>query len=188
MTPKDSDKHIKGVHFVNVIEYVKWKRGVLGLNRLFDKLNQKRKPPLNQNSFVEKEWYSYDLYLEVLRTADEVSGTGDLSRCYEIGYRTIQNLGHLSYLARAPDIHELVKNARERWSAVYDFGNLAITEDEPNKIVVQYHGFPEAREKCEYFRGSLAGTLEICGLKGEVKETACNTKGSEYCEYTLTWK
>ncbi|MCK4267038.1 MAG: hypothetical protein KAX31_07130 [Thermoplasmata archaeon] len=184
----DNERHIKGVHLINVIDYVKWRRGVLGLNKFFEEINRESSPPLGDTSFSEKEWYPYELYITFLRVADQICGSGDLSRCYEVGLRTIQNLGHLSYLTHAPDIHELVQKAHNSWGSIYDFGRLEIVKDEENEMILRYHGYPEVREKCEYFRGSLTGTLEICKLKGVVEETTCNTEGAEYCEFTLTWE
>jgi len=185
-----AEGNIKGIHILNVIEFVRNKRGKIGLNALFERINSGKAKPekVNEDSFVEKEWYPYDLYLEFLSTADDVTGTGDLGRCFEMGYQTIKNLGHLSYLTTSPDLSDLVKGAKDNWNRIYDFGKLEIVEESDRKLVIQYHGFPKSKAKCEYFRGSLTGTLELCGLKGEVVETACNTEGAAWCEYTLTWR
>lgn len=182
--------NIKGIHILNVIEFVKKKRGKNGLDALFQRINKDRTKPnhVNEKNFVEKEWYPYDLYLEFLSTADDVTGTGNLARCFEMGYQTIKNMGHLSYLTRSPNLHDFVKSARDNWNRVYDFGKLEIVEETDKKLVLQYHGFPKSKAKCEYFRGSLTGTLELCKLKGEVKETVCNMDGAAWCEFTLTWK
>ncbi|KYK30834.1 MAG: hypothetical protein AYK23_04355 [Candidatus Proteinoplasmatales archaeon SG8-5] len=185
-----AEGNIKGTHILNVIEFVKSKRGKIGLDALFQRINSGKSKPeqVTENSFVEKEWYPYDLYLEFLSTADDVTGTGDLTRCFEMGYQTIKNLGHLSYLTRSPNLHDFVEGAINNWNRIYDFGRLEIAKESENEIVIQYHGFPKSKAKCEYFRGSLTGTMELCGLKGGVVETACNTEGAAWCEYTLTWK
>jgi predicted hydrocarbon binding protein len=186
----DTEKNIKGIHIINVIDFVKNKRGQIGLNMLFERINEDKPKPkkLSVNGFIEKEWYPYELYLEFLATADDVTGNGSLMRCYEIGFQTIQHMGHLSYLTRAPDIHELMDKAQENWGRVYDFGNIEIVEKSDNKIILRYHGFPKSKAKCEYFKGSLAGTIELSKLKGKVKETACNMEGASWCEFELTWE
>jgi len=182
-------RRVKGVHLVNVFKFVKWKRGILGIQRFMEawKSDSSRKK-ITPDTFVEKEWYDYELYLELLRVADQSVGSGDLSKIYEIGYWNIKNLGHLSYLARTPDIHEFMKSATDNWSAVYDFGSVEAIVDEEKKLVLRYSGFPRSPEKCQYFMGSLAGMMEICQLKGEVIQKACNTKGDDYCEFELTWE
>ncbi|MDO9537807.1 MAG: hypothetical protein Q7J68_05775, partial [Thermoplasmata archaeon] len=171
--------HVKGVHLANVFRFVKWKRGLLGLTKFNDEI---RKLPecskLDENSFVEKDWYDYELYLKLLNIADKVVGTGDLSKIYEIGLWNIRNLGHLSYLAMKPEIHDFMNNAVKNWRSVYDFGSLEVVENTNRKIVVRYMGFPPAPEKCQYFRGSITGMIELCGLDGKCEQTACNVKGA----------
>lgn len=186
----ENEMHIKGTHIINVIEFVRRKKGAIGLKMLFDRINQNKVKPrhFSEKSFQEKDWYPYDLYLEFLATADDVTGVGDLSRCYEIGFQTIQHLGHLSYLARAPNIHDFIKNATENWFKVYDFGRIEIVQETARSIILRYHGFPKSKAKCEYYKGSLSGMMDLCRLKGDVKKTACNTEGASYCEYVLTWK
>lgn len=182
------ERHVKGVHLANVFRFVKWKRGILGIQRFLDAWHSEPgRRRINQNTFIEKDWYDYELYLELLRVADRTVGTGDLSKIYEIGYWNIKNLGHLSYLARSPDIREFLRGAQENWNSVYDFGGVEAVVNEPKKLVIRYSGFPESPEKCQYFLGSLTGMMEICGLKGKVEEKTCNTKGGEYCEFELTW-
>ena len=185
-----AEGNIKGTHIINVIEFVKKKRGKIGLDALFERINREKAKPnrVSEKSFVEKEWYPYDLYLEFLTTADDVTGNGDLSRCFEMGYQTVMNLGHLSYLARAPNPHEFLIIAHKSWHQVYDFGSIETVEESDNKIVIRYNGFPKSKAKCEYFRGSNTGMLELCGLKGEVKEVVCNMDGAGWCEFEISWE
>ena len=183
------ERHVKGVHLVNVFKFVKWKRGILGVKRFLEEWHgQSGRQKITEHIFIEKEWYDQDLYLEMLRVADTTVGKGDLSKIYEIGYWNIKNLGHLSYVAMAPEIHEFMNSAMKNWHAVYDFGGVKAVVDEEKKLVLRYSGFPEAPEKCQYFLGSLKGMMEICKLKGKVEQTACNTKGDDYCEFVLTWE
>ncbi len=182
------ERHVKGVHLANVIKFVKWKRGILGIRRFLDEWHsQPGRRKIEENTFVEKEWYDYDLYMEMLRVADKTVGMNDLSKIYEIGYWNIKNLGHLSYLARAPDIWEFLNNAQKNWNAVYDFGGVEAIKESESRIIIRYSGFPETPEKCQYFKGSLAGMMEICRLKGTVEERKCNTKGDDCCEFVLAW-
>ena len=186
----DDERHIKGTHIINVIKFVKNKRGLIGLNDLFEKLNQGQSTPgkLTEDSFTEKDWYSYDLYIQFLVTADEITGNGDLSRIYEMGHRTVQNLGHLAYLTREDSVSTFLKNGSENWDKFYDFGKLEVVTEAKGKIVVRYHGFPEEKAKCEYFRGSITGMIEICGIEdAKVEQTACNCEDGDYCEFTIIW-
>jgi len=181
-------QHVKGIHLANVFRFVKWKRGLLGLKRFGEDIrNLPMCAKADENTFVESNWYDYELYIKLLASADRICGSGDMSKIYEIGLWNIRNLGHLSYLARKPDVFQFAQGAVEGWHNVYDFGSVEIAEQGPKKIVLRYRGFPDAPEKCQYFRGSNAGMLELCGLEGTVEHTACNTRGQEYCEFVLSW-
>lgn len=183
-----ADQHVKGIHLANVFRFVKWKRGILGLSRFGEEIkNLPGCAKATEATFIEKEWYDYDLYMKLLAAADRIVGNGDLSKIFEIGQWNIHNLGHLSYLARKPDIREFIDGAVKGWNNVYDFGGVELVESSAKKMVIRYKGFPPAPEKCQYFRGSLTGMLDICGLVGKVEVNACNTKGSDYCEFVLSW-
>jgi len=181
---------IKGVHLLNVINYIKHKRGVLGLNVFLKTINEGKAIPehADETSYIEKEWYPYELYLKFLELADQITGKGDLSKCYDIGLQTLQNLGHLSYVARAPDIAEFVETAQKSWRNVYDFGHFEYTMEGDKKMIFQYHGFPPNKAKDQYFKGSLMGMMDLCKLDGNVELTKSNTSMDDYTEYVLTWK
>ncbi len=181
---------IKGVHLLNVIDYVKHKRGIQGLNEFFKMVNEGSSfhDIIKGDNIIPKNWYPYEIYLKFLRVADLITGNGDLSKCYDIGYQTLQNLGHLSYLTRAPVVLDFMKLASDNWNTVYDFGRPSFEVVNDNAIIFIYHGFPEDKAKCEYFRSSLAGMLTLCGLEGEVEEIECNTEGDDHCMYQITWE
>ncbi len=181
---------IKGVHLLNVIDYVKHKRGIHGIDEFFKIINEDNSfhDQIKEGNLIPKNWYPYVVYLKFLRTADKITGNGDLSKCYDIGYKTVRNMGHLSYLTRAPVILDFVQLASENWKTVYDFGKASYEVVDSNTIIFTYHGFPEDRAKCEYFRGSLAGMLTLCGLEGEIEEIECNTEGDDHCMYRIKWE
>ncbi|MBI5000737.1 MAG: DUF2378 family protein [Euryarchaeota archaeon] len=184
-----AERLVKGVHLKNVAEFVRKKRGAAGLKELLEGYNAKKPKGarLDFSKIDEREMYSYDAYLDLLKMADKVVGRGDLSRIEEMGSHTVQHLGHLSYLARAPNIHDFIEGAAKNWRSVYSFGELEYVKEGTRKVVLRYHDFPQERAKCMYFKGSIEGMLALCRLKGTVTETACNTKGKEYCEYTIEW-
>lgn len=181
--------NIKGIHLINTMNYIKHKRGVIGLQQFLDIVNEGRGPNvIDESSFVEKDWYPYMLYLELLKTADRVVGSGDMAKCYDIGYWTVQHLGHLSYLARAPDVFDFVKSATDNWKNVYDFGRPESIREDDNRLILRYHGFPVDKAKDKYFLGSLSGMLELCQLpNGKVEQTRTNKGVNDYSEYVISW-
>ena len=71
---------IKGVHLLNVIDYVKHKKGIQGLNEFFQIVNDGRSyhDIIKEDSLIPKNWYPYETYLIFLRTADLITGNGEI--------------------------------------------------------------------------------------------------------------
>ena len=66
------ERHVKGVHLVNVFKFVKWKRGILGVKRFLEEWHgQAGHQKITEQAFIEKEWYDDELYLELLNVADK---------------------------------------------------------------------------------------------------------------------
>ena len=79
-------RQVKGVHLANVFKFVKWKRGVLGIQRFMEAWHSDpSRNKITSETFIEKEWYDYELYLELLRVGDQTVGTGNLSKIYDTG-------------------------------------------------------------------------------------------------------
>ncbi len=62
------ERHVKGIHLANIFKFVKWKRGILGSQRFLEAWHSdSSRNKITPETFIEKEWYNYDLYLELLR-------------------------------------------------------------------------------------------------------------------------
>ncbi len=180
-------RHVRGTHIQNVISYVKSKKGITGLEEMWEQLEKKRgttKRDYSQNEFVD-----YDLLLDLFEVVDELFGTGpnDKHRSREIGKHIVENLGHFEYLLRAEGLRDLIEKAQTGMSQVYDFGRIELAEWDDNRAVVRYHEFPKNKNICSYFRGSLEKDLEMLKLEGTVEHTACPADGGDYIEFVLTW-
>ncbi len=172
---------------MNVISYVKSKKGITGLEDMWKQMEKKRgkvKREYSQNEMIE-----YDLLLDFFEVVDELFGTGsdETHRSREIGKHIVENLGHFEYLLRAEGLKELLEKATVGMDQVYDFGRLELAEWDDDRAVVRYHDFPKNENICSYFQGSLEKDLEMLKLQGDVEHTACPVEGGEYIEFTLTW-
>ena len=181
-------RHVRGTHISNVISYVRSKKGITGLEEMWEQLEKKRgktKREYSQNEFVE-----YDLLLDLFQAVEDLFGTGpnETRRSREIGKHIVENLGHFEYLLRAEGFKELLEKAQEGIRQVYDFGKLELAEWEDNRAVIRYHDFPADENICSYFQGSLEKDLEMLGLKGNIEHTRCPAHGGEFIEFIATWE
>ncbi len=173
---------------MNVIDYVKSRKGILGVEQLLGRIEEKRGEI--KKEFKENEFYEYDLLLDYFEVVEELYGDqkNDIPRARDIGKQIAKNLGYYDYLLRAAGFKELINKAESGWNQVYDFGGIELVECHDNRAMIRYHGFPDNHNVCSYFQGSLEIDLEMLGLDGTVEHTACPVEGAEYIEFNITWQ
>ncbi len=182
-------RHVRATHVLNVINYVKAKKGVLGLDKLWEKMEERR--PGIDKDYSEKQFVEYELVQDFFEAIEEIFGSdlNDIPRSREVGRHIAENLGHFEYLTRAEGLKEMVEKAQQGWSHVYDFGKLELAEwdEDSNKAIIRYHDFPKDENVCNYFLGSLEKDMELLELNGKIEHTDCPREGADYIEFTLTW-
>lgn len=183
----DVDGYVKGTHAQAIFAFIARKRGTAGLDEFFATVNRTYGTNYSPDDFPVERQFPYFMFLEWLHIADAIIGTGDLSKVPEIGRFTVKHLGPYSHIYRIDDLHELVDNVIASWNVVYDFGRLAKGQSGPEDLVLEYHDFPIDEARCQYYKGSLEGTLEMKGLTGTVEEIRCVRKGADHCAYHLKW-
>ncbi len=179
-------RHVRGTHILNLIDYVRSKKGSNGVDELWDRLEEKRgskKKEIKENEFVE-----YDLLLDLFEIVEELHGEHlGVSRPREIGRHIANNLGYYEFLMRADSFEELIRKAEDSWDQVYDFGSIELVEYHDDAATIRYHGYPKDHRICDYFQGSLEADIELMDMDGEIEHTACPVQGDEYIEFRIHW-
>lgn len=182
------DSNIRGTHMLNVVAYVKTKKGIKGVQELLDNVNSLK--PTKQYAFDnlhEGAWYPFTDYMIFMREADKMIGGGDLSCCREIGRRLVKNMGTFSHIISTESIEKWLRTAEVRFHYIYSEGRMEITTLEEKRAILEYHGFPAKDEVFLYFMGSLEGGMKMMGLDGEVKQKTRPDKDGEPIVFELTW-
>lgn len=180
-------RHVRGTHILNVMDYVKSKKGTMGLERLWNVLEKDK--GFKKREYDEVDFVEYDLLLEMFAVVEDIFGTADGEpRTREIGRHIVNNLGYYEYLIKESEFDELIRSAEKGWSLVYDFGRIELFSHDDGCSVVRYHGFPDDRNICDYFQGSLEADVQMLGLAGEVQLTACPADGDDFMEFTIIWE
>ncbi|MFW6038394.1 MAG: hypothetical protein ACOC89_02520 [Candidatus Saliniplasma sp.] len=182
------EKKVKGTHMINILDYVEEKKGKLGLENLWEEIEERS--ITSKKEYDEKEWVDYDLVIKFFETIEDIFGSDlkKVPRSREIGRHITSSLGHLEYLTVAQGLKELIEKAEDNWEKVYNFGSIELADwTEEGKAVIKYHGFPANKHVCNYFQGSLEKDIELLELDGEIEHTACPVEGDEYIEFQITW-
>ncbi len=117
-------RHVRGTHILNIIDYVKSKKGMIGVEELGERMEKKHgsiNKEIKENDFVE-----YDLLPDFFEVVEELYGDqrDEMPRAKDIGRHTAKNLDYYDYLLRADDFKELINKAEDGWNQVYDFGGI----------------------------------------------------------------
>lgn len=184
---------VKGIAILGLVKYIKKysKEKGKSLEEII-----KMMTPEDQKIFSQKilpsEWYPYSTYINLGNIIDRVFGRGDFTLAREIGKLSAQTdlKGIYRIFLSFFNPQQIVKKISTIWGSYYNKGTVEIKEYSPGKLIWHLKDFPEiGKFHCKNIEGWNEAFLELMGYKeAKSTETKCQSEGSSYCEFVLTWK
>ncbi len=82
----------------------------------------------------------------------------------------------------------LLSKASQMWKALYNRGELRVTEQTDHGATVQLLDFPSEIAGCSRVTGWIERMAELTGVKSvRIQQTQCYAKGAPHCEWSITW-
>ena len=82
----------------------------------------------------------------------------------------------------------LLGKASQMWKALYNRGDLRVSEQTENGAKMQLLDFPSEIAGCSRVTGWIERMAELTGAKNvRIQQTQCYAKGAPHCEWTITW-
>jgi uncharacterized protein (TIGR02265 family) len=82
----------------------------------------------------------------------------------------------------------LLSKASQMWRAVYNRGDLRISDQTDHSAVVQLLDFPSEVAGCARITGWIERLAELTGAREvRIKQTQCFAKGEPHCEWSISW-
>lgn len=82
----------------------------------------------------------------------------------------------------------LLSKASEMWSALYNRGQLRVTDQTDHGATIKLLDFPSEIAGCARTTGWIERMAELTGVKNvRVQQTQCYAKGAPHCEWSVTW-
>lgn len=82
----------------------------------------------------------------------------------------------------------LLSKASQMWSAIYNRGQLSVSEQTEHGATIRLLDFPSEPAGCARTTGWIERMAEMTGVKDlRVQQTQCYAKGASHCEWSLTW-
>ena len=184
----------KGTAFLGAFKFIKTQpRWLALLEKVLAQLAPESALALKRKIIAVAD-YPYALYVDLIRTADKVIGSGDLSVCRQIGffsakrdYESIYNL-----YKQNPRPEDLFRDSNVIWRSYYqNAGELKAADTSFDHLVMQILNFPAMDlAHCALMGGWMVQALiESGGLwTQEIREVKCTSRGDAHHEFMGRWK
>jgi len=82
----------------------------------------------------------------------------------------------------------LLSKASNMWKALYNRGDLHVSDQTDHGATVQLLDFPSEIAGCSRVTGWIERMAELTGAKDvRIQQTQCYAKGAPHCEWSITW-
>ena len=180
---------VRAITFLPNIEYIKLKRGEMGINAVLEEM-RKRGYNYDFRKMKRTEWVSGKVRKEFLEATMDALGW-DEKRIFDMGVNTSRMstvMKLLFGLFLTPE--KVFKEISDMWAEHYSPAALKVSEVKRGYARIIIENFDISPLFCEYLRGCFTGVgrhlAHIRDLK--IEETKCTFRGDKYHEYTVTWK
>ncbi len=173
--------------FAPNIEYIKEKRGELGVSMVLEDMKRKGYE-LDMKLIKKPDWVPIELRKQFLYSVRDTLGW-DADKIYAMGY----SAPRLSYVLKIYfglfiTAEKAFSEAPNMWQKHYSGSNLRIGEKWEKGGTLIIEDFDLDPLFCRYIEGYLQGFGDLSKSKNvRVRETKCTFKGEAYHEYTVTW-
>jgi predicted hydrocarbon binding protein len=82
----------------------------------------------------------------------------------------------------------LLSKASQMWGALYNRGQLHVTDQTDHGATIKLVDFPSEIAGCSRTTGWIERMAEMTGVKDvRIQQTQCYAKGAPHCEWSITW-
>ncbi len=82
----------------------------------------------------------------------------------------------------------LLSKASHMWSALYNRGELRVSDQTDHGATIKLLNFPSEVAGCSRTTGWIERMAELTGVKNvRIQQTQCYAKGAPHCEWSITW-
>lgn len=183
---------VKGTAFKSRISYVQRHHGAEALDRVFAELEDRELAESLKKRAMPGGWYSFENYVDLLRTIDRVCGTGSGTMFRPMGAQVAEDDLSTVYriFMRVASPSFILKKASHIWRQYYDVGELVVTRDQPDLAQFEICDMPNPDiAHCDSIAGWTQKCIEMTGASDvNVEHSTCRTRGDDQCIFEATWK
>ncbi len=184
------DALVKGEPVLQMLGYVRKRKGMEGVNRCLGFANTKFSTGYTFEEFKDMDWYSMPHYDAMLEEMERVF-PGDEGMFTKACSHFLENMGIMKYFVKfAMTPTQLMNRASKDFNKFYSTGTLTITNKKKGQATVILREFPFS----PHWNRSFAGFLEaLIQYTTDANSVNCNIKmvdgsgGQQECHFMADW-
>lgn len=141
---------------------------------------------------IASQWYPYAVFLDLVRTVDQVAGKGDLNLCEAMGDFAARNdiTGIFKIMMSILTPRLMLQRGHMIWTKYCDTGRFVTEKAANNEFAVRLLEFPQIDlAHCRLILGWLRRWSSLTGVSSvEVRHTVCAARKGAFCEFEGSWK
>ncbi len=188
---EDLEYMLKGPTFINLVKYIKKKRGKDGVDRVFGMV-KKEHPGLfiPSDGFKTKEFYREMSFCAIMEAFDREYGKGDLREAYNFGRFDAHNLGIMGFFISFLDNPvKVIEKAPKTWRGYHNAGDIVVHELDDDHAVMELKDYYKSRTVCTEITGFFTGAGEQTKCRNiKIEHVKCTFRGDDTEEYLVTWE
>ena len=180
----DNEVLISGDNLLHVLDFIKRKKGLEGLNWIVHDLGSDMK------DIYPDKMYPFEMYiqlLEAVHTNFEYSDSKIISR---IGFDRAKTLSIFESHKKKADPITIFNIMKKHWLRFNEFGHIEVRKSGEFSASFYLCDYPVNPLFCKRMCGFLEGIISaVCNLKGaKVEEVKCISRGDKFCKFETSWK
>ncbi len=181
---------VKGEAILSELGWVKHKKGVNGLDKVFKELNEgvPDSQKLDYADLNGNEWYPAKLQHDILATIRDEFGDGDPEVLEEVGAYGIEKITQFAFVLRFLKVKTVAKKMKDNLMVLYRPLDVFVSESGKKGVVVILEGFPGSELYLHLLKGGVAHMLTILKMKnGRVKAEILQEGVPGRLRFSLSW-
>ncbi len=174
---------ISGDNLLHVLDFIKRKKGLEGLNWIVHDLN------CDMKDIYPEKMYPFEMYIQLLEVVNTNFEHSDSSIISRIGFDRAKTLIVFESHKKKADPITIFNLMKKHWLRFNDFGHVEVREPSDSSASFYICDYPANPLYCKRMSGFLKGIItEICNLKdAKVEEVKCMDRGDKYCKFEASW-
>ena len=183
---------VKGETILSELGWVKYKKGIVGVNDVLEDVNEGRPPnlALDMDDFEPSGWYPVEVQHAILQSITKRFGDGNPEIVREVGAHGVKKIGQFKFVLRFMKVKRIAEKMADNLMVLYRTTDLTMEDTGEFSIVITIKGFPDDPVYLNLLQGGIEQLFTYINIKSfTITPTKCEPTGDiGCCRYDMVWE